>query len=793
MSTSLTNIKNSLHSIAQFAKRLTKDTFNRDLLILMVVSVLIGSLLAGSVSTAADVYLSKTLSALVGDYGEFDIAIQVRENMKDDAMIQIQKIIDDAFPGGKMQEGPTLTGKTNIFVALPDEYRTKKTYEDLGRIFGSIPGGAGVGVWTEPRITLKGVPEGAKNMVIERIEQMDGVRFAFRDGGSVSVILSSLEKTPVVTEQVKNLLKQYQVIEISFPVGSEPTNPIRTGEAIANDLQNQLRLEYAANVSIDGKSDDMTYMVSTMMELRRFLSAYASQVVLTPAADTKFQTGDIVVFQGTASKPPEKGATAQKGNVIVEVKAVRSDGTAEGMITQGDASQLTNLQGYKLEKDLVTAAAGTVTYRNPRQELGNALTETTKLVGQVPGFAQDTKELSQIALGALDNYGGSINAMEKTLSSLQAAGATIEAATSGLANIDTSGIQNQLDNSSKALGGLANTLQVLKLVNPEIAASIDGITGTQGNLDNLKSGLAALDNVAADARKARGAIDNIVTNGQSTIATLRDFDVNGARTNLTNATTRLSELQQLNVPLITAQLEYMATAAPNLRDEDISHSISLLDQFIAGQVIPGERIQILTANTVSLDAAAPVVHNQVGHTNVALYSTALGVIEPNTRNEVMQLLAQVKMILGGIMAIAITILFLALDHTAVMSSIRRKRLAGKVKKRGWRGVISRFAATFTAPERQYGMFVGAVLLTSIFMITGGGIPYLPWIGVPFVGALLGLIIAAYADKISPIAIEEVTAGEALGLSFDEIMREIVVPSGRPGLMQKLNHRKLKFK
>ena len=90
------------------------------------------------------------------------------------------------------------------------------------------------------------------------------------------------------------------------------------------------------------------------------------------------------------------------------------------------------------------------------------------------------------------------------------------------------------------------------------------------------------------------------------------------------------------------------------------------------------------------------------------------------------------------------------------------------------------------------MAVGAILLTAIFFFSGGGIPYLPWLGVPLIGALLGLVIAHYAEKISPISGEEIMAGEALGMSFDEIMREIVIPSARPGLLQKLNSRKVKF-
>ncbi len=113
--------------------------------------------------------------------------------------------------------------------------------------------------------------------------------------------------------------------------------------------------------------------------------------------------------------------------------------------------------------------------------------------------------------------------------------------------------------------------------------------------------------------------------------------------------------------------------------------------------------------------------------------------------------------------------------------------------RGWRRLLQGIKNSFAASECLYGMSIGALFLTAMFALSGGGIPYLPWIGVPVLGATLGLFIANQAEKINPIASEEVSAGEALGLSFDEIMREIVIPNARPGLLQKLNRRKMKFK
>lgn len=776
-----------------FSRSILKDTFNRDILTLLIVSIVIGSILASALAMSANAYFSSTLNNLVGDYGEYDLVLQVREEMKDDASAQVQKIINDAFPGGRMKLGPTITGKTNIFVALPPEYKTKQVYETIDKTFGGIPGGASVGVVTEPRLTIRGVPDGAKNMLMDKVREIDGVGFVFRDGSSIGVILASLDKTTTVNKQIEELLKEYQIMEISFPVGSEPSNPIRMGEAIAGDMKSQLNLDYVENVSIDGQNDDMNHLVSTMMELKRFLSAYASQIIIAPVSGAQLQKGDVVVFQGQAAQAPVAGNPVEKGNVVVQITGLRSDGSGEGVITQGDTTALTSNQGFKLEKNTVAALVGTASYHNPRQELSSALNETTKLVGEIPGFAQDTKKVSDIALNALNNYDSSVSAVEKTVTSIQAASDGIKAATNGLARIDTTSMQYQIANSSRAIGGLMNTMQVVGLVGGDTAGTVTNLGDTQRNLDGLQSNLVALNDVAANARSANSAIDTIVANGSSTVATLQAFDAAGARSSLTSATAKLGQVQQLNVPLITTQLQYLATAAPNLRDEEISHSVQIMDKFIAGQVIPGERIQILTKRNISSDAVAPIVYQQVGHQNVSLYAADLGVIEPNARGELYQILKEVQAILAAMMAIIATILFLALDHSAIMTVIRRRRLLSKVKVTGWRGLVARIAITFTAPERQYGMVIGGTMLTAMFVISGGGIPYLPWIAVPFLGALLGLIVANYAEKISPISAEEVTAGEALGLSFDEVMREIVVPNARPGLLQKLNRRKLKFK
>ncbi|MDR1702188.1 MAG: hypothetical protein LBR56_05390, partial [Sporomusaceae bacterium] len=253
--------------------RFWRDSFQRDILVLLFLSIFIGALLAGAVSLTTNKYFSQTVSNLVGDYGEHDLVLQSREEIRADALNQIKKIIAETLPGAVLKEGAVITGKASFFIALPKEYKTKEIYADLNKIFASVPGGAGVGVITEPKLNVRGVPEGAREMVISAIEEMDGVKFAFRDGSSIAVILKSLEKTGAVSSKIKTLLADYQILEISFPPGSEPLNAAKMGTDVAAALEEKLKLPYAESVSGNEQKGDLAYLTGTMSELKKFLAA----------------------------------------------------------------------------------------------------------------------------------------------------------------------------------------------------------------------------------------------------------------------------------------------------------------------------------------------------------------------------------------------------------------------------------------------------------------------------------------------------------------------------------------
>jgi hypothetical protein len=769
-----------------------RDGFKKDIAILLIVSLICGAVLANGIAYASNFYFGKTIAGLIGEYGEYDLAIQVREQMKQDVQAQLNKIIKEEFPGAKLKEGPTLTGKTTFFIALPDKFKTQQVYEEIDKYFGSLPGGGSVGIMTEPKLTLRGVPTGAQNVLLDRIAAMDGVRFVFRDKTSIGIVLTGIEKSSAVSEQVKTLLKEYQVVEIAFPIGMEPANPIKMGDTIAKDLRSEIGLEYAQNVTAGAKSSEMTYMVSTMMEMKRFLLAYASKVVVTPTSGADLLKGDTIVLQGAAAQPIVEGAALDKANVVVQITAIRPDKTAEGMIVQGDASQLQNMQAFLLHKDVVGQDIGTVSYTNPRQQLGNALGDTSKLLQQIPEMSKDVQQSTQIALQVLNNYDSTLQAVEHTRDAIQLAGGTIAAATAGLASINTVSLQSQLGKSAQALGGMIESLKVVKLVQSDVGSSINGLEEARRNISGLQTDLQALDNVAQNAQKAQTAMDAVIASSDSALNKLRSFDVAGAQNNLQSISDHVAKSNEMNLPMIALQLQYLATAAPNLKDDEIAHSVTLLDKFIAGQIIPGERVQVLINSGAGLKQLEPVIRKNVGHDNISIYTTPVGIIEPDARGELFKVLGEVQAMLAAIVAIVFTLATLMLDHTIVMSTVRKKRMVPLIAAKGWLGHLRRFGNSLRSPERVYGMAVGGGMLTVLFLLSNASIPYVPFWCVPIIGVLCGLLMASKTEILNPVRPEEIMAGEAMGMSYLQIMREIIIPEGRPGILRLLNKRKMLF-
>src|SRR5690606_36582255 len=79
--------------------RIGRDSFLKDLLIWFLVSLIVASLLSAAGGALADRYLSRAVSGLIGEAGEYDLLFQVRSYLQEAAFSRLEEIIAENFPG----------------------------------------------------------------------------------------------------------------------------------------------------------------------------------------------------------------------------------------------------------------------------------------------------------------------------------------------------------------------------------------------------------------------------------------------------------------------------------------------------------------------------------------------------------------------------------------------------------------------------------------------------------------------------------------------------------------------
>ena len=656
-----------------------KNFFRNDILILLLVSIVMSALLAKGISLGANLYFQETLTSLTGDYGEYDLLVQVREESKNEGKIQMEQMLQANFPDAKLKEAPTIASKANFFIALPPNGKTKEVYENIDRLFSSIYGVTGVSIITEPRLSIRGVPSGAVDMLMKQFQAIDGVIFVYRLGSSIGIVLEGVDKIATATAAVERELNAYQVLEVNFPAGAEAENPVRLAGFIVDDITEKLHPTMLHYVSIDEKTDEMAYAVSTMQEMRKFFLAYMTKITIYPNEAGMIRKGDLMLLQGNSIREPQSGDAFLRGNILAIVEELNGDGTAQAVITQGDAEKIKDKRIYRLQGETVEGIAGTIAYHNPRVNLANAIEKTAALFEKVPDLAMDTVKMSKTVRQAIEGYNGNSQRLEKTLQRMDDAVDVLNKATTDISAIDVKAIRTQTEASLHSIKTLLTALKLIQIFNADVTASIQALESTQNKLTNFQQLLAGMDAMHDDAVKAQSVLNGLTQEGMGVMEILKSINHREAEQNLAGLEAKLTDIAEADLKQAATELRYMAAAIPDMKDEEIYASIKLLDKLMAGHFSLGQRLQFLLDRNIALADLKPLVVETVGHENVSIVQADLGVIEPNIYLQVYQVLNEVQAVLAGLTAIVITLVLLALDHTAVMAALRMRRQMEKAK------------------------------------------------------------------------------------------------------------------
>ncbi|MBE3574930.1 MAG: hypothetical protein IMW99_05680, partial [Firmicutes bacterium] len=772
----------------------------------------------------------------------------------------------------QVKTGPYLAGRANLFVSLADRYRRPEVLGNIDDIFARVPGYVGHTLMIEPSLVLGGMSGGAQAALQPELERIPGVRFAFSNGDSLVLVLHSSQDAAAVQKAARSILSRYHVVEVRFPMSYSSQDAMLTARQVAAALQRQHPGASVVDVTSSRSGDDLTSLTTTLMEMRRFLISYASQINIQVDPGVRLQPGDQVALPGLQKGPLVEGAPINSRNLLIQVLSVEA-GKAQGLIIQGDARPLvpeanpgnrpdTSLPGwtfvdsqafrfshtgYKVTGDnRVGPRVGMVQVYNDRYQLMLAIDESVLLLRQLSALSRDASAtavhvdntLAAVAdtltyMGKVRDVLAKVNQslqgplgdlkqinLASLASSLRQASASIRQAVeqSGQANLgvqQAAPLLQELDQRQKQLeaqlqAATPNTPEYARLKQvydqllsqkadvagraqnlDQMVAQLNPVTAQlwrwQAQMDSMADQLDHFDALASDSQAVNSLFENLGSVTSAALGVLQKIDAPAMQRDVQIIAARLDKLNQINVDAIITQMEKVKEALPRLQDEDIGRSVRLLDRYLGGQVIPGQRLQLLTDASLSPGQAAQAAAAVTGVKDLTAFASPAGSVQPDVRGQIYQILQEVRASIAGIVAIAVVLLLLILDHSTLMAAMR---VLSRRERRGstWRGRN----VWLILADKIYGITVGSLLLSGTFRLTQAALPWLDPGRIVLLGAGMGLMAAWGSERLSPVHLEEMEAGEAYGLSFCQVLTEIIIPEGRPGLLQWLNRRHMIF-
>jgi len=715
---------------------LLREPFWREYVFVVALTIILGAGCAAGTARALDAALGEAAHSLLGEAGQYDLIVHVRQDYREVAGRELQRLLVDLDPEVRVVPGVIVAGNANFLVELPDNLLKQDALEDVAARLEDVPGFNGYTWLLEPSLSVSGLQPALRDLVAREAASLPGVRAAVRGGSSVTVLLEHIEYREQVAAALRELVERRQVVEVRLPGGGASAPDQATTEATDEAAGSAVEAVRAAlaPLAIAELTAEEPGPGSSLTALRGLLASLATRVRVQPLPETSLQIGDRLVLQGSAPSPPGPGEPPGPEHLIVEVVG-RRGGEALGWIVQGDAGQGTVQTAFRLVNGAVGPPAGQAVLESPRWALAQGLT------GDGP-VGQELEQLAQIARETADRLGDLT-----ALVAPEAAQEAIEQRAERLARALRAG-----DGASavrETLLGVALSVLTRKLQEAGGAGAMDG-AGAGGN-----------------ATVAGGA----PTGGRLALR----FDVEKLeqlRQSLMSLADAVEALKDGAAGELLAGLVDVQQLVGNLRDDEITGLLRLVDG-VAGGEGAEPRLVFLVDDRVTAADIEEAIRRAAGRDAVVVAARA-GVVNPSARSLLIELLADVRRSIAGIVAVRVAGASLVLDHATVLAALRRLEVP-------------------PATANALGAGLGAVLLGGVWSLSGAELPFLGPAGALAAGAALGLVTALLADRLSPVRVEEIVAGQSLGLTNGQIMREIVVPAGRPGLLSLVNRWRREFR
>lgn len=668
-----------------------RDGFYRNILVVIITSILLGTLVTIASSGAMDKYFGDFVSGLIGDVGEYDIIVHANAEMAEAAEKELQKGMDTEFPGARVKKGVTVAGNANFLVYLPERYRTREGLESFPGAIRDLPGSNGYTVMIEPRLTIRTTVPQVREYLLEKVSSIEGVKFAYINRGSIEVILNSEEDMPVVEQETNELLGDMKLVQIRLDDSFDST-------MVSQDLSQRLGENLVRDVSNPKTTSEQKILQKGLRQMRNILELYPSN--------------DSVV-----------GKINDLADVLDKLQSPLSEDALYTLMSSLDEQVISALDVLEAARiyEMVDSVSTRLLEIRTSREYENLFSGEIETLSDVLSSISEQLETTGDAAGLESSPW-----LEKHLEEVKQ-------------GIDT--LSRRAENTRQELLG-----QIGPVIEDTSRADefIESFTQVIQKIDQLESSRGLPEEVYHDS---------------------------------------INQLQEIikgstgDIGRIASSVRQLADTLPAMSEKERNNLIQTIDGMLA-QDDNDDKLLVLVNNSISDNEIQSVVSAASGSDSTVVVSAA-GIVESSIRGIVYRIIGETRSIVSALIALVITGMLLAVDHSSVMSTAKTlSRLKG-------RGVSNRATAL-------YGMAVGSIMFALIYAMSAASIPYFGPLHICITGAILGLVAALLSEKLCPTNEDEIAAGLSLGLSVSEVMEEIVIPTGRPGLMQYLISRKQKM-
>ncbi len=737
-----------------------RDGFYKTLVVVAIVGILVSSLIASGVSVAVDKYFNRVVSGIIGDAGEYDIIVHIRSEMEDAGSKELERVISKEYPGSTVEEGVKLAGNSNYLISLPDEFKTAEGLGKLPNILRGIPGGNGYTIILEPRITLRLTHPNIRSYILDEINHIDGISFAYVNRGNVEVVLESEKDVPLITREINEMLSNMQIVEIRNEQAAY------SGERYSfnrNLVKNEFEPYLIKDVSNVGNSTEEAMLVNTLVQIRNLLRLFTTQAEINIDPSMPIQVGDILTF-------PDEGIELQVTK--------REENVITGKVVDGDGVAIDGATGYYYTSDGERKWAGTAKTVSDRfsminrinnfigalEQLENpisdqaileimpaidhgvaSLADVLNVVYEFPvlewfQWMQEQDMEGQLLSGEMESFHSFLNDIEVYFDQM--------GSDSPLGS--TEWFDRNMENIREGLNDLANRSEEER---QRILYRLEGLIGGFGDISEIPEDLKnTLEFISQD----------------STISQELYMEINQAIEEIANS----SGLEQLNT--IGEQARQVSMLLPDLSDEDINAVVGRIDTMLEGQ--NQDNSLVFITEVVDAREIEDAVYELSGHAEPAVFISPAGIVDSSVISILFNIIRDARGIIAALISLMLTVYILLTDHSIILSTYKSiNRIRAK-------------KGSMLYPH-VYGIIAGSVIYGATFGLSGASIPYVNMYYIFLVGGILGFISNLLCEKISPVNDGELAAGLSLGLTMRQIMEEIIIPAGRPGLLFYLVSRK----